>query len=266
MYHPHAYIEAIKAVDASVYSVLIIDSVSHEWEGSKGALEMAGQDFRNWAKVTPLHNAFVDAMLGTGLHVIATMRAKEDYATEAGEGGKLKVRPVGMGPIQRKGVQYEFDIVGSMDIDNVLSIEKTRCSLLIHASFVKPKGADFVSIVKPWLMGAALPEQVQELAPTPPQSSGNGKSPTAPPSVAPSPVGTQTSPIAKPSEVEKTRSDFGLAYGVKWEKLDSAWERFKQEKLKRLVSDPDMTVAEVSALREIVKRKQESLQPVEAGK
>jgi hypothetical protein len=105
------------------------------------------------------------------------------------------------------------------------------------------------------LKGATQPQ-----APSASQSSGNGKSSSAPPNGAPSPVQAQNEAIAKPSEVEKLKSDFGLAYGIIWQKLDAAWERFKQEKLKRLVSDPDMTVGDCEALCDIVKRKQESMQ------
>src|SRR5687767_11447970 len=62
-FHPQTYVDAIKMVaQARIYTVLVIDSITHEWDGSKGALELAGQNFTNWSKVTPLHNAFIDAL------------------------------------------------------------------------------------------------------------------------------------------------------------------------------------------------------------
>jgi hypothetical protein len=157
-FHPHSYIEAIRmVVQAQEYSVLIIDSTTHEWDGSKGALELAGQDFRNWAKVTPLHNAFVDAMLSADIHVIATMRAKEEHVMEKVEGkAKPEIRSVGIEPIQRKGMQYEFDVVGSLDLDNTLTIVKTRCSALLGGVFHQA-GKQIADILKAWLDGAPAP-------------------------------------------------------------------------------------------------------------
>jgi hypothetical protein len=158
-FHPHSYIEAIKlAVSAKEYSVLIIDSITQEWDGTKGALELAGDKFQNWSKVTPLHNAFVDAMLSADIHLIATMRAKEEHTVKEKTGGKLQVESVGIEPIQRKGIQYEFDVVGSLDLDNVLTVVKTRCSELQHA--VMPRaGKEIAEIMLRWLDGIPAPEK-----------------------------------------------------------------------------------------------------------
>lgn len=163
-YHPNGYIEAIKAVARTgEHAVLILDSISHEWDGAGGALELVGKDFTNWAKVTPLHNAFVDEMLKVDLHVIATMRAKEEYSMEKEDGKKAVIRKVGVEPIQRKGIQYEFDVVGSLEIDNSLTIEKSRCSTLSGKTFVKP-GREVADALIPWLDGLPAPEQVPSLS------------------------------------------------------------------------------------------------------
>ena len=164
-FHPNSYIEAIRAViQAGEYDVLVIDSASHEWEGSRGALELAGRDFTNWANVTPLHNKFIDAMLTADIHVIATMRAKEEHVMEKEEGKKAVIRKMGMEPVQRKGMQYEFDIVGSLSMENVLTIEKTRCSRLKDQAFAPGNERAMVDILKVWLSGDPAPEPVQ--APT----------------------------------------------------------------------------------------------------
>lgn len=160
-FHPNSFVEAIQeVVKSGAYSVLILDTISHEWEGKGGALELAGRDFTNWSKITPLHNTFVDAMLRAPLHVIATLRAKEEYAMEKEEGkSKATVRKMGMEPIQRKGIQYEFDITASLDSDNTMSIEKTRCSSLQGAIF-QHAGADFAQIVQTWLDGELPPARL----------------------------------------------------------------------------------------------------------
>jgi DNA polymerase III delta prime subunit len=159
-FHPHTYIEAIKlAATAKEYSVLIIDSATHEWSGSKGALETAGQNFVNWAKVTPLHNQFIDAMLDSPLHVIATMRAKEKFEmvkTVVDGREKSEVQKIGMEVIQGKDIQYEFNIVGSLDNDNTLTIQKTRCSELKGGVYPLP-GKNVADIILPWLDGLPAP-------------------------------------------------------------------------------------------------------------
>jgi len=166
-FHPNQYIEAIKAVIAArEYSVLIIDSATHEWDGSNGSLELAGSNFTNWANVTPKHNAFVDAMLAADIHVIATMRAKEEHIMKEVEQKGIKktvVEKVGMEPIQRKGMLYEFDIVGALDISNVMTIGKTRCIQLKDMSFKPGNEQELVSIMQRWLDGTPAPEPLPDI-------------------------------------------------------------------------------------------------------
>lgn len=163
-FHPNSYVEAIRAASQSPdHDVLIIDSATQEWDGSNGALELAGHNFTNWAKVTPLHNAFVDTMLSVNMHLIVTMRAKEEHIMEKVEGkAKPDVRSVGIEPIQRKGIQYEFDVVGSLDLDNVLTIAKTRCSELQNKVFPRA-GSEIAEVMSRWLDGIPAPITVKEV-------------------------------------------------------------------------------------------------------
>ncbi len=136
-FNPENYIKAIQAAEKAGYDVLIIDSLSHAWAGSGGALELAdknaikygGNRFTAWRDVTPLHNRLVEAILQADMHVIAAMRAKTEYVIEQ-ESGKTKIHKVGLAPIQRDGIEYEFDIVADMDLDHNLIITKTRFSIL----------------------------------------------------------------------------------------------------------------------------------------
>jgi nucleoside-triphosphatase THEP1 len=163
-FHPNSYVEAIKAAAQSPdHDVLIIDSATQEWDGSSGALELAGHNFTNWAKVTPLHNAFVDTMLSVNMHLIVTMRAKEEHVMETKEGkAKPDVRSVGMEPIQRKGMVYEFDVVGSLDQDNVLTVAKTRCSELQNKVFSRA-GSEIAEVMTRWLDGIPAPITVKDV-------------------------------------------------------------------------------------------------------
>ncbi len=162
-YHPRNYVEAIHAAEGAGYQVLIIDSLSHAWNGPGGALELvdqiakrsqSGNSFSGWREVTPLHNALVDAILSAKLHVIATMRAKTEYVQERDERGRTVIRKVGLAPVQRDGMEYEFDLVGDLTLDHDLIVSKTRCRTL-DGAVVKMPGRDVAATLKGWLSDGA---------------------------------------------------------------------------------------------------------------
>ncbi len=166
---PQNYIDAIKAAEEQGYDVVVIDSLSHAWMGKGGALEQvdnaakrstSGNSFTAWRDVTPQHNALIDAMLMSKCHIIVTMRVKTEYVLEDDIRGKKVPKKVGLAPVQRDGLEYEFDVVGSLTDTNDLLITKTRCSALAGQSISKP-GADLAATLKAWLSdGVALPPPV----------------------------------------------------------------------------------------------------------
>jgi len=170
---PKSYIDAIQAAAAAGYDVLVIDSLTHAWAGRGGALEMVdvaaaksqGNSYAAWRTVTPWHNKLVDAILTAPIHIIATMRTKAEYVLES-KNGKQVPRKVGMAPIQRDGMEYEFDVVGDLDLSHTLSISKTRCPSLDGKLFQLP-GKDVADIVLKWLDSGA---EALEKPVTPPQS------------------------------------------------------------------------------------------------
>ncbi|MCX7903247.1 MAG: ATP-binding protein [Caloramator sp.] len=161
-FHPQKYIDAIKEAGALGYDVLIIDSLSHAWAGTDGALELAdknsvkygGNKFAAWRDVTPLHNKLVEAIITSPCHVIATMRAKIQYIQTQDDKGKTIIKKVGLEPIQRDGMEYEFDIVADMDIDHNLIISKTRCDVLDGLIINKPN-KDLAETINAWLTDGA---------------------------------------------------------------------------------------------------------------
>ncbi len=157
-FNPNTYIEAIHAAEEAGADVIIIDSLSHAWMGKDGALEMVDRaaassrnSFTAWKDVTPLHNGLVDAILRSRAHVIATLRTKTEYVIEANERGKLTPRKVGLGAVQRDGIEYEFDIVGVLDMDNNLQITKTRCRNLSPNETLPKPGKKFAETLIAWL-------------------------------------------------------------------------------------------------------------------
>lgn len=166
-YHPDRYLEAVRYAAANGYNVVILDSLSHAWSGSGGLLELVddyatrktkGNSFQAWGAFgTPLHNKFVDGLLAAPIHIIATMRSKTEYVVEKDERtGKNSPRKIGTAPQQRDGFEYEFDVVGYLDNENNLSIQKTRCSALNEKLIRKP-GEEFALTLKSWLHGAPVP-------------------------------------------------------------------------------------------------------------
>lgn len=174
---PRTYTKLIKEAEKE-YDVLIIDSLSHAWSGKDGALEQvdkaakrsqSGNSFSAWREVTPMHNDLVDAMVGARCHIIATMRTKQEYVLEENEKGKKVPRKVGMAPVQRDGVEYEFDVIADLNIEHDLIVSKSRCPAL--DSYVKNRpGVEFGETLAQWVNGGAEPAPKKQPDPSPKES------------------------------------------------------------------------------------------------
>jgi len=182
-FHPERYIEAIHDAEDAGYAILILDSLSHAWFGKEGALELVDKaakrlaatyrsgkedSFAAWREVTPIHNSLVDAMVQSRLHLIVTMRTKTEYVVETKD-GKTAPRKIGLAPIQRDGLEYEFDVFADLDQDNTLIVHKTRCPALSGGVFRKA-GKEVADILNTWLQGeAATPSLAPPTPPVPSQ-------------------------------------------------------------------------------------------------
>ncbi len=163
-FSPEDYVRAIEFADNSGYAVCVIDSLTHAWSGKNGALELvdkakarnSGNQFTAWRDVTPMHNALVDAMLQSPMHVIATMRVKTEYVMEQNEKGKMAPKKVGLAPVQREGMEYEFDLVCDMNVEHKCMVGKTRCAAIDGEVWTKPKGKDFQPFID-WLSDGVAP-------------------------------------------------------------------------------------------------------------
>lgn len=110
-HNPEKYVDFINFAVQEGYDILIIDSSSHEWEGRGGCLELhqqAGGQYQSWAKVTPRHNKFIEAIADSPIHMIVTMRGKDQYEMSKDDRGKATVQKLGVGAKQRDGFEYEF--------------------------------------------------------------------------------------------------------------------------------------------------------------
>lgn len=159
-FSPTQFTAAIGEAVKYGYDCVVIDSLSHAWIGKDGALDLVdkkdGNKFTAWKDVTPMHREMIDAIINCKAHVIVTMRSKTEYVMEIEtnkQGKQVQVpRKIGMAPVQRDGMEYEFDIYGSMDWSHQLKISKSRASVMQDRTAVKP-GPSFWSPLFTWLEG-----------------------------------------------------------------------------------------------------------------
>lgn len=134
-YTPENYIKAIEICEKANMEVIIIDSITHEWSGKGGCLEIhekLGGRFQDWARVSPRHQSFIDRILQSSCHVITTVRKKIDYSMDKDSSGKTKVVKHGLKNITREGFSYEltvdFELLNS---NHLVSASKDRTGLFM---------------------------------------------------------------------------------------------------------------------------------------
>ncbi len=132
------YREAIKAFENAGYNSIIIDSLSHAWAGEGGLLDKqgkiadsskSGNSYTAWRTITPEHNSLVNDMLASPCHIIATVRSKTEYVQEKDNNGRTVIKKVGLAPIQRDGLEYEFTIMLDVSVDHVATTSKDRTGM-----------------------------------------------------------------------------------------------------------------------------------------
>lgn len=131
-YSPERYIEAIQACEDAGMEVIIIDSITHEWDGKGGCLqiqEQLGGKYQDWAKVTPRHQAFVEAIISSKCHIITTVRRKQDYEMSKDSTGKVKVEKAGLKEVTREGFEYELTVNLELDLRHNATSSKDRTGL-----------------------------------------------------------------------------------------------------------------------------------------
>ena len=257
-FEPEKYTTAIREAEKAGYDVIIIDSLSHAWAGEGGLLDLhghladrSGNSWSAWRKVTPKHNQLVEAMLQSPCHIIATMRSKMEY-TQVSENGKTQVKKLGMNPIQRDGMEYEFTVFMDLDLDHVATVTKDRTSLF-DGKFFKPTPETGKILIR-WL---------QEAHPQSPQSEGglvaeeaNRADAEDKPNQKDKPDKRDTSPVESYSHGASTRilfaklASYGLSkdaykrycyakYGIHSMKQLSPEQRMEQIKILNSLRNPE---------------------------
>lgn len=137
-YTVQSYREALHAFEAANYDVIIFDSISHAWAGEGGLLEKSSNleksgkvknSYAAWREITPDHNRLVESLLQSPAHIIVTMRVKTEYVLEKDDRGKMVPRKIGLAPVQRDGVEYEFTLVMDISDNHIANASKDRTGL-----------------------------------------------------------------------------------------------------------------------------------------
>jgi hypothetical protein len=185
-YSPERFIEAIHAAESADYDIVIIDSLTHEWSGVGGCLELVdqvaksrykGNTWSAWNEVTPRHRALLDAILQSPCDIIATMRSKTETAQNEGPNGRKQVVKLGMKAEQREGAEYEFTVVLDLVHDgHYATATKDRTGLF--RGDPKPITEATGTLLRDWLnSGEAVPEQPRS---DPPKTTGMPSAPITP--------------------------------------------------------------------------------------
>jgi Cdc6-like AAA superfamily ATPase len=159
------YIAAVNVAEKAGYDVVVIDSITHAWAGEGGLLEQKeqldargrGNSYTNWGLITKKQEAFKSALLQAPIHIITTMRSKQEYAQIEGDGGKKSIKKLGLAPIQRDGMEYEFTIVFDVAMNHQAEVSKDRTGLFADKIFTitEDTGKEILS----WLSTAKVAEK-----------------------------------------------------------------------------------------------------------
>jgi hypothetical protein len=227
------YIEGIKAAEKAGYSTIIIDSLSHAWSGEGGLLDQQGKiadsgrgnSYTAWRTITPKHNALVEAMLQSGCHIIATVRSKTEYVIEKNDKGKDAPRKVGMAPIQREGMEYEFTVFFDLSIDHTASTSKDRTSQFDGVYFkpVRETGEKMLA----WLNSGADVPPPAEGESTPPEED--------PDAITPAQIAKIQATFGSLGITDREEKRAWVIKALKLEKLDSI-KNLKKHEASNLIS------------------------------
>lgn len=163
-FSPTEYIRCIRQAEAERYDALVIDSLSHAWAGKGGVLQMVDQaagkggevnKFTAWRDPSALHWELVEAMHSARLHIVVTLRAKMAYVLEENDKGKKVPRKVGLQPIQRDELEYEFDLVGTLDASHMMHVGESRVGFGFQ--HIERPGIEFGEGIRAWLAGEKRP-------------------------------------------------------------------------------------------------------------
>jgi hypothetical protein len=164
-FSPAKYVKALGDAARAGYPVVVVDSLTHAWAGAGGVLEIVDKaaarygnnKHKAWAEGTPAWQSIIDAMLQYPGHVITTMRTKTRWVERTDDNGRVKgYDKVGVDPVAREGIEYEFTITGNLNMGHDLEITKSRCHLLPPGTVIPEPDGDVARRIIDWLNSGAV--------------------------------------------------------------------------------------------------------------
>ena len=133
------FVDGVSAAVEAKYGAIVIDSASHFWEGIldyKDKLDQrGGNSYTNWKIAGEKFGGVIKAVLQSPAHVICCMRSKMDYVQEKDDRGKTQIKKVGLAPIMRDGIEYEFTTVFDVALNHQAAVSKDRSGLFVDKIF-----------------------------------------------------------------------------------------------------------------------------------
>lgn len=165
-YTPESYIEAIRAFEDAGVEVIIVDSMSHEWDGEGGCLQLneklavakyKGNTWSAWSETTPRHQHLLDVITSSSCHVITTVRNKVE--TEFIDG---KVKKIGTKEIQREGFEYELTVNFTIDRDSHAVMASKDNTNLFEGKDPFVITEETGKMLRQWVLSGAADETAEE--------------------------------------------------------------------------------------------------------
>jgi hypothetical protein len=127
-YSTERYNMAVHAMKQAGCEVIILDSLSHNWQGEGGIVDthgkMSGNSFQNWGKLSSETNDLIKTITRNDTHIFATLRTKQEYVVELNSEGKSVPKKVGTKPVQKDEMEYEFMLNFTIGIDHIAETSK----------------------------------------------------------------------------------------------------------------------------------------------
>lgn len=175
-YDPNSYIEAVQVAESIGVKVIIIDSLTHAWNGTGGVLEIVSEKTLNsrsknafnegWGGKeggTALQNSMIDRIFASPCHIIATFRQKMEYVQEKDEFGKTQIKKLGVKPVQRDDLEYEFDLTLKLNNDHTAEVIKNTLSFVNEEELkINPVTSDFGKNLGEYLSSGVAADEIKE--------------------------------------------------------------------------------------------------------
>lgn len=161
-YDADTYIKAINECVKSGIEVIIIDSITHLWDYVQEIVGKLGGQFNHWQVGKGEFNRVKKALLQAPVHVISSVRKKEEYVMEEDEKGRKNIVKKGLKEEQASGMAYEYTVVFDVSQDHNTTCSKDRTGLFVNElPFLITE--DTGKLIKDWCESGKTDERISKM-------------------------------------------------------------------------------------------------------